>query len=191
MKTLAEEIRSVSVLTLVATLIGTYVVLGAQQKGIRRYPIPDHGVLELTVPTSWQDDVHQPREDLPPTIVFSPAKGNDFQALITVLWDNAGNPRFNSPEGVRTVVEKDSRKILPKAVETKIVLKEIRGPDNIGYFYSLTDKALRPGEFRYMTRGGMSAGNLLLSITILHRAKESDSLKEVLFMLRQARQTPK
>ena len=191
MNKLRNAIRSALVLTLIATVLGISIGFGTEQRELRRYPIPHHGVLELNVPTSWRDDVHKSQENLPPTIVFKPSNGNDFEALISVSYDNAGNPGFNSPEAVRTLIEKDSQKILPKAVETKIVLKEIRGPDNIGYFYSLTDKAPKPGEFLYATRGGMITGNLLLTVTILHRVKESESLKEVLLMIRQARQIPK
>jgi hypothetical protein len=42
-----------------------------------------------------------------------------------------------------------------------------------------------------MTRGGMTVGNLLLNVTILHRVKESESVKEALFMLREAKQSVK
>ena len=141
MNKLRKAIRSALVLTLIATVLGISIGFGTEQRELRRYPIPHHGVLELNVPASWRDDVHKSQENLPPTIVFKPSNGNDFEALISVSYDNAGNPGFNSPEAVRTLIEKDSQKILPKAVETKIVLKEIRGPDNIGYFFrALTNK---------------------------------------------------
>ena len=42
-----------------------------------------------------------------------------------------------------------------------------------------------------MTRGGMTVGNLLLNVTILHRTKESNSVKDALSMLREARQSAK
>jgi hypothetical protein len=186
-----KKVNSNLIMVLSFAFFVTGIALASEQTAIKKYPIPNHGVLELNVLASWKIKVHKPQEDLPPTIILSPAKGNDFEALITVLWDTAGEPDFNSPEKVRTLVEKDSEKILPKAVESKIVLKEIRGPENTGYFYSLTDKAPQPGEFRYMTRGGMAVGNLFLSVTILYRAKESESVKEALFMLREAKQISK
>jgi hypothetical protein len=186
-----KEVKLILVMTLVVTFLGTSIVFSAGPKAVRKYPIPENGTLELNVPTSWRGDIHKPQENLPPTIIFGPTKGNDFQVLITVLWDNVGEPDFNSPEKVRALVEIDGKKILPKAVETKIVLREIRGPNNTGYFFSLTDKAHKPGEFRYMTRGGMTVGNLLLNVTILHRIKESGSIKDGLSMLREAKQSAK
>ena len=165
--------------------------LAAGPKAIKKYPIPDHGVLELNVPTSWKGEVHKPQENMPPTIIFKPAVGKDFEVLITVLWDTAGEQDFNSPAKVRTLVENDGQKILPKSVENRLVVQQIRGINNIGYFFSLTDKAPNPGEFRYITRGGIAVGNLLLNVTILYRVKDSQSVKDALSMLREARQSVK
>lgn len=186
-----KKANSNLIMVLSITFLITSSALAGGLKVVKEYPIPGHGTLELNVPTSWQGDIQKLQENLPPTIIFGPTKGNDFQMLITVLWDNVGKPDFNSPEKVRALVEIDGKKFLPRAVETKIALREIRGPNNTGYFFSLTDKAHKPGEFQYMTRGGMTVGNLLLNVTILHRVKESESLKEALFMLREAKQSAK
>jgi hypothetical protein len=128
---------------------------------------------------------------MPPTIIFKPAVGKDFEVLITVLWDTIGEQDFNNPAKVRTLVENDGQKILPKSVENRLVVQQIRGINNIGYFFSLTDKAPNPGEFRYITRGGIAVGNLLLNVTILYRVKDSQSVKDALSMLREARQSVK
>jgi hypothetical protein len=122
------------------TFLITSIALAGGLKAVKKYPIPEHGTLELNVPTSWRGDIHKPQENLPPTIIFGPTKGNDFQVLITVLWDNVGEPEFNNPEKVRALVEIDGKKILPKAVETKIVLREIRGLNNTSYFFLLRTK---------------------------------------------------
>jgi hypothetical protein len=68
---------------------------------------------------------------------------------------------------------------------------DIQGVDHTGYYFSVTDKAPDPGEYRYMTHAAIGVGNLLLSATILHRVKESESVKDALFMLREAKQSAK
>jgi hypothetical protein len=171
--------------------LGTRMVSAEGPKSVRKYPIPDHGILELNVLPSWKDNIHKPQKDLFPTIIFTPAKGNDFQVLITVIWSKTGEQDFNSPVKIRTLVEQDGQNILTKAVETKLVVQQMRGVNNIGYFFSLTDKAPNPGEFRYMTRGGIAVGNLLLNATILYRVKDSESVKDALSMLREAKQNTK
>jgi hypothetical protein len=191
MKIRQKWIQMIFVMTLVVTFLGTSIVSAAGPKAIRKYPIPEHGVLELNVPISWKGEVHKPQENMPPTIIFKPALGNDFQVLITVLWDTIGEQDFNSPAKVRTFVEKDGQKFLSKSVENRLVVKQMRGINNIGYFFFLTDKAPAPREFRYITRGGMAIGNLLLNVTILYRVEDSQSLKDALSMLREARQSVK
>jgi hypothetical protein len=173
------------------TFLITSIALAGGLRAVKKYPIPEHGVLELNVPNSWKGDIHKPQKDVPPTIIFSPKKGNDFQVLITVLWDNTGEQDFNSPDKIRTYVQEDGQKFLPKAVETKLLVQQMRGVNNTGYFFSLTDKAPNPGEFRYITRGGMAVGNLLLNVTILYRVEDSESVKDALSVLREAKQSAK
>ncbi len=158
-------------------------------KAIKKYPIPDHGTLELNVPVSWKAEVHKPQGDMPPTILFKPATGDDFQVLVTVMWSKKGEPGFNSREKVRALIEKDGQKLLSKTVETKIALQEIKGVNTTGYYFFITDKAPNPGEYRYMTRGAIGVGNLLLNATVLHRVKESETVQEALSMLREAKQS--
>jgi hypothetical protein len=179
------------VVALLVILLSTGIGSAAEQKAIRKYPIPEHGTLELKVPTPWKGNVHKPQENMPPTIIFDPAKGNDFQVMITVMWDKTGDQDFNSQQKVRTLVEKHGHQFLPNAAEAKIVLHEMKGINHTGYYFSITDKAPNPGEYRYMTRGSIGVGNLLLNFTILHRVKDSQTVGDALSLLREAKQSPK
>lgn len=186
-----KEIISILAMGLVAAFLGVGIVYAEKKAASKKYPIPEHGVLELNVPASWKTKIHKPQENMPPTMIFSPATENDFQVTMMVLWGKKEEPDFNRPEKVKTLLEKDGQKLLPRTVETKIVLQEIKGVNHTGYYFSVTDKNPEPGEYRYMTRGAIGVGNLLLDTTILHRVKESGVVKEALSMLRQARQTSK
>ena len=180
-----------SVLTLFVILLMASIVLAAGQKTIKKYPIPEHGMLELNVPTPWKDKMHKPQENMPPTIIFNPAKGDDFQVMISVLWGKTGDQDFNSQEKVRTFVEKDGQKLLPSATESNLVLEELIGVNHTGYYFSVTDKAPNPGEYRYMTRGAIGVGNLFLNFSIFHRVKDSQAVRDALSVLREAKQTSK
>lgn len=186
-----KEVTLTLCLVLSLTFLLASIACAGGSKTIKKYPIPEHGVLELNVPTTWQSKIHSGQENMPPIIIFRPIKGDDFQLSITVLWSKTGEQSFNSPEKIRILVERDGENILPKAIETKLVVQQMRGVHNIGYFFSLTDKSPNPGEFRYLTRGAIGVGTLLLNATILHRVKESESVKDALFMLREAKQSAK
>ncbi len=191
MRIARKWIEGIVVATLVGIFLGAGNLPAAEQKTIKKYPVPEHGMLELNVPVFWKGKVHKPQDNMPPTIIFDPAKGNDFEVMITVLWSKTGEQGFNGQDKVRTLVEKEAQKLLPKAVDTKIVLQEIRGVDHTGFYFIVTDKAPNPGEYRYMTHGAIGVGNLLLSATVLHRVKESESVKDALSALRDAKQTMK
>jgi len=186
-----KEIVLLCATVLVAAFLGTAIVCADEKTTIKRYPIPDHGVLELNVPASWKTKIHKPQEDMPPTMIFSPATGNDFQVTMMVLWGKKEEPDFNRTERVKTFLEKEGQKLLTRIVETKIVLNEIKGITHTGYYFSVTDKNPEPGEYRYMTRAGIGVGSLLLQVTVLHRVREAGAVNDTLFMLREAKQTPK
>jgi hypothetical protein len=184
-------VKLVSVVTLLVILLVACIVLAAEQKKIRKYPIPEHGTLELNVPTPWKGEVHKPQEKMIPTIIFNPEKGDDFQVMISVLWSKTGGKDFSSQGNIRAFVEKDGQKLLTNAVEAKLVLQEIKGINHTGYYYSVTDKAPNPGEYRYMTRGAIGVGDLFLNFTVLHRVKDSQAVQDTLSILREAKQSSK
>jgi hypothetical protein len=185
-------LRKGIVLFLTMAILGATGVVWADQKTEKKkYPIPDDGALELTVPTSWKMKIHKPQENMPPAIMFSPATGSDFQVTVMVLSGKKRESGFNRSEKVKSLLQKDGQKLLPRIAEPKIVLQEIKGASHTGYYFFVTDKNPEPGEYRYMTRAGIGVGNLLLNVTILHRVKESVAVGEALSMLRQATQTAK
>ncbi len=189
MKIARREIERIVLTTLVGIFLGTGNLLAAEHRVIKKYPVPGHGTLELKIPASWKGEVHKPQANMPPTMMFNPPKGNDFEVIITVLWGKTGEQDFNSRERVRTLVEKDGQKLLPNAVETKIELQEIQGVDHTGYYFTVTDKAPDPGEYRYMTHGTIGVGDLLVIATVLHRVKGSESVNDALAILREAKQS--
>jgi hypothetical protein len=155
---------------------------------VRRFPVLGFGTLEFSVPPSWRDsEVGPSPAGMPPTILLQPGSGSDFKVLITPI--PARNRSFSNPDALRRAVELKGRLALRTAVEDKIVLQEVRGPAAVGYFYSLTDKAPKPGEYEFMTQGLTSVGDLLLSITILSHTKDSQSVRDALSMFRGSRQT--
>lgn len=92
----------------------------------RTYPLPEHGALVLDVPANWSDGVRQP-SNLPPTITFRPAAGDDFQVLITALWSARSEAGFNAPARLRASVESHGRGALAQAVERDLVIEELWG----------------------------------------------------------------
>ena len=152
----------------------------------RSFPVPLHGNLVLSVPASWDQEIQQPPDNQPPTIVLSPRQGNEFEVLITPLWSPKSEPGFNNSEAMKRLVGMDLKGMLPTAVEREVPLQEFQGKQWKGYYFFMTDKAPRPGEFPYVVRAGIGVGDLLLSVTVLCRTKDSEGLQQTLKALQGA-----
>ena len=149
----------------------------------KRYAIPSHGTLKMNVPNTWNDKLQQPAHALPPTIIFEPKSGNLFKVLVTVGWNRQEQEDFNSSKDVKNMTERIGHKALPQAIETELTLKELKGVSSTGYYFVLTDKAPKAGEFKYLAQGGIGVGDLLLRFTILTNEKDSQVLFSALEML--------
>lgn len=159
-----------------------------EQTSEKRYPVPGHGVLKLPVPASWVDKVDQPPEGRPPTITFLPASGESFKILITAMGSPQDDKDFNKPQRIQSLMEQRGKELLLTAEETELNLQGLRGPLSWGYYFSLTDKAPKPGEFKYLTQGTLGLGDLLITFTILTNEKEAEVIREARAMLRKASQ---
>jgi hypothetical protein len=161
---------------------------GAAGGEARTFPLPQHGKLILAMPASWQQDVRQPRANLPPTITLTPRQGDEFKILITPIWSPQKDPTFNRPDKVKRLVENDLSGMLPGAVEQNVPLRQFTGTSGTGYYFQVTDKAPAPGDFPYAVRAGIGVGDLLLSVTVLSRQKNAKAVAATIDMLRGARQ---
>jgi len=154
----------------------------------RSFTIPQHGKLILNLPADWKREVREPSEDAPPTIVLSQRESDDFQVLITPLWSPTNNPSFNTPKEVKRLMEGDLKEMLTTAVEKKVKLLEFKAREGTGYHFLVTDKAPKPGEYPHAVRAGVGVGDLLLSVTILCRSKDSPAITSTIAALAEAEQ---
>ncbi len=155
----------------------------------QRFAIPAHGMLALNLPQTWRAELSQPPRGLPPTISMSPTAGQKFELLITAIWDAKSPTAIPQPEEIRSLVERSGRAALAQAVEKTLAVQEFGSEvGKKGYYVRLTDKAPKPGEYRYMTQGGIGEGNLLLVFTFLTNSETTTDQQAVLKILSSAKQ---
>lgn len=164
-----------------------------KESQLRSFALPQHGKLALNVPSTWKQTVQRPSDDLPPTITFTPAQGDEFQVLITPIW--SWSPKkdeaFNKPDKIKTQIENERNEMLPSAVEKEVPIKEFKSVDGTGFYFLLTDKAPKPGEYPYAVRAGVGVGDLSLSVTVLSRSKDAEGITATIKALQEARQSVK
>ena len=170
----------------VITLLFLSYAAVAEESEVRGYPLPNHGTLNLTVPKSWQGRVSQPPDNLPPTIMFAPPGRATYQVLITPIWPAKPGIALPDQTRIREDVERTAQKAKAEAVEKNIPIKEVKGSSAAGYYYSITDKAPKPDEYKYMTQGMVRLGDLIITFTALTNDGSTNAADQTLAAVRSA-----
>jgi hypothetical protein len=146
------------------------------------FQLPKHGELQLAVPEGWVSKLNQPPGEVPPTISIGTKAGQPFEVKITPFWRKGEDGRVYE-SALREQTEAAAAEAQPQAVEKKLTLKEITGTEGRGYYFTATDRAPKPGEYKYMAQGMLKLGNLALAFTVLSNDGQADLLATALQLL--------
>jgi len=152
------------------------------------FALPKRGSLIMPIPVSWNRIVKKPPHDLPPTIILRPAKGKAFEIMVTPIWSPTAEVGFNNPDALKSILSSNLSEMLPSAVEKDVPIQEFKGVNGPGYYFVVTDKSPKRGEFRYALVSAVGVGDLLLSVTVLFQDKASNVETMAINMLKRARQ---
>jgi hypothetical protein len=153
-----------------------------------RYRVSETYVLTLDVPYGWEDVIQRSKGDPGPTIVFRPEEMPASDILVTPVWSHQQEEGFNSGQRIRQMLERGGRDALAESLEKELNFHEIKGQSGTGWYFTLTDKAphIKPGEYKYMTQGGIGVGHLLVMFTIFTNEKDSAHIPAALEMFSHA-----
>ena len=153
----------------------------------KRYPLPGHGYLQLNVPAGWKERLTQPSKPVPPIIDFvADQKGKPFIVTVAPSWQTRGNGTQPDKEALRKSVEYSGRGMLPISKEKEIKVVELDGASGPGYYFSVTDNAPKPGDYKFMTKGALRVGELTVAFTILTNEGQEQVVRDALAMLKSA-----
>ena len=162
------------------------VSLAADATATRKFPLPERGDFQMTVPTAWNDQLHQPPQALPPTIAFRARQGKPFEVLVTPIWRARPGIPVATKDTIRQNVQKAANDAKSQAVEEAISIVEFSGSAGPGYYFSATDKAPKPGEYKYMTQGMLKVNDLTVTFTILTNDGQEQVTTDAIGMLKSA-----
>lgn len=123
-------------------------------------PIENRGALNILIPSNYEKRVVREEENPFPTVEIYGEEG--FRVMITPMWDKK-SMEVKTESEIRSFVERDGERLLPNAVEKRVEIKTINGKEAKGYYFVLTDKAPKKGEYKYCLRSYITVGNLLIS----------------------------
>lgn len=159
----------------------------AGESPIRCYPVSDKGRIQLNVPVSWTDQFQQASAYMPPTIVLSQKSGASWKALITPIGSIKKDNCALSEDEIRNQVKQSAKQASSQAVEKSIDVIELKGVSGSGYYFSATDRAPKPGEYKHLTQGIVPVGELLVTFTILSNEGHQNAVTEILAVLKTAK----
>jgi hypothetical protein len=164
-----------------------FIAAAAEQTKDRRYTLPDHGVLQMKVPVSWKEEVQQPPDDrLPPRIFFRPARGDLFVILITPIWKVKKDAPLLTDSDLKKMVQRVADDNEQNAVEKTLKIIELQGASGRGYYFSATDKAPAPDDYKFITYGALLVGELTVAIFIATNDDKKDVESAALEMIKTA-----
>ena len=152
----------------------------------KRYALPERGALQMNVPAGWKDEVQSPEQKgLPPTIAFA-GQGQPFTVLVTPMWRASADIPAPTKETILRQVRGAIDSARSQALEKDIKPVEMKSSTGPGYYFSVTDRAPKPGEFKYMTQGMVKVSDLLVTFTVLTNDGQQNVTRDALAMVRSA-----
>jgi len=120
--------------------------------------------LSLDWDSSWQ--VEPAGGDAPPnSLQFHTPDGSHMLVMVT-----AGTP----PPGadveahMKSVADKSAQEFLSQSVEKELPVESFKNGDTHGYQVCATDRAPKPGEYKYVCQGVVTASDKLVVFTVLY-----------------------
>lgn len=156
------------------------------EPAVRRYELPNHDTLELTMPAGWSDELVQPQGGGPPTIEVAVTDNGPRQVFIRPEWADPTDKDIRELPQLRDGVRGLAERIQPQAVEPYLEVRHIAGKNGVGFYFTATDRSPGADEFKFMHQGALQAGDLTLWFTILTNDGQDTVAVEALAMLQGA-----
>ena len=153
----------------------------------RSYPIPGGGAMVLAVPDDWREET-KPNyyANRPVTVVFTPAKGEDFRVHVSPVVTNARIPRPGTVE-VHDGVRKAATALQSQAVEPELKIVDFRAGEIFGSYYAATAREPKPGEYKHLTQGTYVLADLIVNFSIYTRDGAEAVVGKALDVMKTAR----
>ena len=148
--------------------------------------LPGGDELWLTIPAAWNQKFDSPEKNMPPGVWLTARQGPSFNVLITPLSGTAMGAAMTDDNKLRAIVTSAARNALAKSVEMTIPVHDLTGPQVHGFYIFATDRAPKPGEWKYLTQGMINIDGAPFAFTILTNDGQEAIAKTALELIRNA-----
>lgn len=163
-----------------ALFLGLVVASAAVGAETKKYPLPDNSALALNVPAGWKEEAKAKEGNNPASISFTPSQGPAFKVVVIPI--GRAKPDADTAIQMRVAVQQAADKVKPQAAEPILTAEEFKGAPGPGYFFSASDAAPKPEEFKYLSQGMLLVGEIVVSFAVLTNDGQ-DAVKEQAFAM--------
>ena len=157
---------------------------GAVQAQTIAFDVPGHGAIHLRLPSGVRSQSKPVPSAAAVAIAFESATG-DYNVQVTAIWLDPSR-QAKARDALRGDVEAAALGPAAQSIEKVATIQQLQGSESFGYFYTLTDRAPPPGEYKLLTQGTMIVGELLCTFTFLERSVPVPQRAAIMEMLRSA-----
>jgi hypothetical protein len=156
------------------------------------FALPDNSKLEFSIPAGWKDEVKTTQGSkasqgsAPPTVALTPTEGAPFEVHVTPVARQRPGASADTVIKMRHSVQQGADKVKPSAMEQYLAVEQLTGAPGPGYYFSATDSAPKPGEFKYLTQGMLLVGDVVVAFSILTNDAQERVREQALAMLKSA-----
>lgn len=147
------------------------------------FEIPGYGELSIEVPRIWNYNFTKSDSYTPPLITFYVLDDSEkeiFQLNLSVFWDDGYSRDVTSDDYIRSLVSEAGDNTLRYSDEDELRLETIKSQAGEGYFFNLSDSSAGADEYRYLTQGALSVGDVLLVFSLFSNDEEG-VLRDAMF----------
>jgi hypothetical protein len=148
--------------------------------------LPGGDELWLTIPAAWNQKFESPDKNTPPSVWLTARQGPTFNVPMTPLTGTPAGPALSDENKLRSIVTAAARSALSQSVEMTIPVHDLTGPEAHGFYFFATDRAAKPGEWKYLTQGMININGAPFAFTILTNDGQEAIAKAALELIRNA-----
>jgi hypothetical protein len=126
-----------------------------------------------------------PRRWISRTAARAPTRPT-FNVLMTPLTGTPMSAAMSDNNKLRAIVTAAARSALSQSVEMTIPVHDLSGPEAHGFYFFATDRAPKPGEWKYLTQGMINIDGTPFAFTILTNDGQEAIAKAALELIRNA-----
>ena len=164
-------------------LLASFGVPGAGAEAGAR--IPGWGTLTFPLPEGWR--VLASTTDSASPLTLGPSNGRAFEVRVIPLTSPQTSIPPSTPESLSGQANANAKRRARDALEPALSVRQFRAGDSFGYYYSFTDKAPKPGDFRHYTEGLAQIAGYPITFVVISEQASAELLTQVLNFLQRGR----